>query len=391
MDILREFIEDPLPPSRIDVARAMRLGRLRRRVRTGAAAVSLVALVSTGIVTAPRWEHLFNRGLDRGGHAGISPANSGTAPLTCDAVRSPDPVPPTDHTSFDLLRRQVDASAVTGYQVAQYDTSLYWQRIQLVNATEDSTIEITLYAAGQTPVFGSALGAAPAPVDPTTGTPTEPVDTAPAYWLPGRQTMYQFEVARLGWQWAPGAWAFIAAADTSSYDATHNDTPKTAEQIAALRGIARQVATALRLNAKTPVTSPFTVPVPMCTRLVGTDLLRSTTSNGTAFTRFTLTFAGDGWVSTNPLLLRGNVPTIQVTADSVATPADKPGSATLQVDGHPASGEGDVLRVYGVDGFELELSTPGGEGAVRDLFHSVHIIPGAHEQPSAWTDTPLAR
>lgn len=181
----------------------------------------------------------------------------------------------------------------------------------------------------------------------------------------------------------------MAAADTSSYDAASTDTPKTAEQIAALRGVVRQVVAALRLSADLPVTSPFTVPVPDCTRLVATHLLSSTKSDGTPFTRFTLTFAEDGWESTTPLLMRRDFRTVEVTADSGATPADKPGSATLQVDGHAASGGGDVLRVYDVEGFLLELSTPGGESAVRDLFHSVQIVPSADERQSAWTDTPL--
>jgi hypothetical protein len=56
-----------------------------------------------------------------------------------------------------------------------------------------------------------------------------------------------------------------------------------------------------------------------------------------------------------------------------------------------AGGGGDGLRVYDVDGFMLELSTPGGEEAVRNLFRSVQIVPGAHERPSAWTDKPLRR
>src|SRR5690606_27438547 len=125
----------------------------------------------------------------------------------------------------------------------------------------------------------------------------------------------------------------------------------------------------LRLGADLPVTSPFTMPVPDCTRLVGTTLLSSTTSEGTPFTRFTLSFG----------LSRGDQRTVSVTADSVATPASKPCSATLDIDGHAAGGDGDFRIVYDVDGFALELRIPGGEQAVEDLLRTVQMVPGAED------------
>jgi hypothetical protein len=386
MDIVWEFHEDPLPPSRVDIARAMRTARRRRRYQTGFAAMGLVVAVSAGVATAPRWQHHLP-GFGGGTRVGGGPDRSGTPPLTCDpAAPLPDQAPVTDGTAFDLLRRRVDAGAVAGYRVEHYETSRYQQRLKLVDLTGHSTVEVVLDAAGRPAVFSSPPGQAPRTVDPATGAATDPVGEAPAFWLPDRQGLYQFEVARLGWRWAPDAWVFVAAADTSHFDAAYNDTPKTAAQIDALRAVARQVATALRLDDDQPVTSPFTVPVPNCTRLVRTHLLSSIKSDGAPFTRLTLLFGEDGREPNGR-----PAGTVEVTADSGATPADKPGSTTFEVDGHPASGEGDTLRVHGVDGFLLELTTPGGEPAVRALFHSIRIVPGAHDGPSAWTDEPLRR
>ena len=43
------------------------------------------------------------------------------------------------------------------------------------------------------------------------------------------------------------------------------------------------------------------------------------------------------------------------------------------MDGHAAGGD-DVLRVYEVEGFPLELSS-GGRWAARNLFRSVQVVP----------------
>jgi hypothetical protein len=388
MTILNEFREDPMPPSRVDVPAAVRTGRRLQRARTGAVAVGAAAVLVAGAVAAPQVLSLLP---GPGGGGNGQPA-AGPA-ITCDA-----PAPPADERSataagqapvgFDPLRRWVDASRVTGYQVENYTTARAWQRLELKTPSGDRTVEVSLYGKDGAPAFASEPGTEPVPVDPTTGTPAGTVNGAQAWWLPGRQSLYQFEVARLGWQWAPGAWAFVAAAGTSEDDPA-KIAPTTASQREQLRAVAQAAARALRIRAGDAVRSPFSMPVPDCTSLISTTYFASTTADGEAFTRFTLTFGVPEAVSANPLPLPPDGRTVIVTADSAATPASKPGSAKAEVDGHRAYSDGNFLVVYGMDGFALEINSPGGEGAVREVFRTVHIARGATRAPDTWTDRPL--
>jgi hypothetical protein len=386
MTILDQFREEPLPPSRVDVPAAIRAGRRRQRARVGAAALGAVVVLAAGTATAPQALRLLS---SQAGNGGGQPAIScgGLGPLADDLPTTPSGEAPAQ---FDPLRRWVDAGDVAGYRVESYLTARAWQRLELKTPSEDRMVEVTLYAKDGIPDFESEPRPAPGTLDPTTGTPAGRVHGVDAWWLPGRQLLAQFEVARLGWQWAPGAWAFVAAGDTP-YDRPSNP-PLTERQIDQFRAVAQAAARALRIGAGDPVRSPFTMPMPDCTRLTSTFLYESTTRpDGEPVTRVTLNFGVAGSDDASPLLQPRDGQTVSVTADSVATPESKPGSATATVDGHPAYSDGDFLVVYGVDGFAFELSCPGGQDAVRELFRTVDIGPGVTDAPGTWTDKPLQR
>jgi hypothetical protein len=175
-------------------------------------------------------------------------------------------------------------------------------------------------------------------------------------------------------------------------------------ELAAWRAAATHVATGLRIGPGAPVVAPFSMPVPECTRVQFVNLMTSTTANGTPFYRYTVEFGTEASIdSTNPLAVPGNTaPEITVTADSVATPDDKPGSASSEVDGHPAYRDGGFIVIHGVDGFALEIhalethaSSPDasrqtelGRQAIA-VYRSIHFYPGAKQNPGVWA-TPVA-
>jgi hypothetical protein len=149
----------------------------------------------------------------------------------------------------------------------------------------------------------------------------------------------------------PGAWVVVSASsDPRDVAASSSGGPPSDVELAAWRAAATHVATALRIGPGTPVVAPFSMAVPDCTRVKYVNLMRGTTAKGTPFYRYTVAFGTEESVnSTNPLASPVNTaPEITVAADSVATPADKPGSATSEVDGHPTYQDGGFLVVHGV-------------------------------------------
>jgi hypothetical protein len=165
---------------------------------------------------------------------------------------------------------------------------------------------------------------------------------------------------------------------------------------AALRVVATQAANELEIGRGKPVSAPFLMKVSDCVRVSSTDLVFATRKDGTLFTRFTLCFGkGDEFETSNPLLIPdGNFPQVIVTADSGATPDDKPGAVMSEVDGHPAHDGTSVLVVYGVDGFAFEISGSRGsesgppaalsQDAAVAVFRSVSVYSGAKQSQSAW-------
>lgn len=383
-EVLGAFREDPLPPSGVDVARAVRTGRRRRRTRTVGVAAA-VALVLAGSAAVPAWFAGANGPANLGASPGVT---LGPPPPPCPSPEptrsgSPSPRPAgTAPAEFDVLRHWVDVSGVSGFSAHDFRTARYWQAVTLFDKDEKFSVEVVVFAAGGKPVFGNHDATDFAPVDLTGAESAGLVGGRPASWLPGRQGMNGRDAARLGWQWAEGGWAFVAAGDSTS-----ENRKATPEDLAVLRAMATQAAGELVIGRGTAVTMPFTVRgTPECSRLTGTTVYRGTHANGTPFVRPGLVFGRAD--NTDPLLFPPDVVTT-VTADSVATPADKPGSVNEQIDGRPAVVQQGFVVLHGRDGFTVEVHSPLARDAMVNYARSVLIVDGAHGDESKWTDRPI--
>jgi len=357
-DILNQFREDPLPPSGVDVRRAVRVGRRRRRAQTGVVAASVIATLTLGAATAPRWLDALP------GPEG--PAEPGR--VTC--APAPTTVDSDSLSGFDVLRRWINPRAINGAEELDYETARLWQRLRLRMGPREAMLDVVLYAQHVTPMAQMTPTGPPGPVDLAAATPT---DVMPGgYWLPGGLDADPADAARLAWQWAPDAWVVLTADGTA--------------QVGELRATATQVASALRFGPDAPVYSPFMIQVPPCTRVVTSSLLHGTQTDATPWTRFALGFGAVETVdSTNPWLTRADTaPSITVTADSGATPGDKPGSATLEIDAQPASYTAGHLVVYTHDGFALEINAPGDYDEAVAIYRTIYMHPFAKDSEGLW-------
>ena len=291
------------------------------------------------------------------------------APACATGTPLPDR-PPAAWEYFDPLKYEIDPRNVTGYEVTSYHTSVYFQVLELTNPARDRLVTVTLYAADGVP-HHRTTEALPHPIDPASGEPADPVRGTPAYWLPETTYAGLPQGQGLAWQWAPGAWVLVTAADTS---AGANGTPTSSQStVESLRSLAAEVAPLLELGVGLPVTAPFSITVPECTRVTATSMLLDARPDGTPVARFGVRFATDEAVAvTNPLLIpEDSSPSVGVEASWASVPEDKPGSATVEVDGHPASlrdchgpDRCDLAAtysgaIYDVDGFALEPSAAG--------------------------------
>ncbi|MBX6723560.1 MAG: hypothetical protein IRY92_10050, partial [Dactylosporangium sp.] len=127
-DRLREDLRAvPVPALRVPdrlADRVLTAARRQNRVRAGAVA-GLTVLAVASAVPAVR---------------GVLPGGGGTAPGTAAcAVNAPLPDPPPAQAweYFDPLKYEIDASGVTGYQVASYQTSTYFQVMELTSTARD--------------------------------------------------------------------------------------------------------------------------------------------------------------------------------------------------------------------------------------------------------------
>lgn len=386
-EVLGAFREDPLPPSGVDVARAVRVGRRRQRLRTAGAAGGLAVLLAVSGFAVPAW--LQGGGTGPGQTAATPGPTEAPPPPDCTspsprATPSASPAPGAVPAEFPLLRHWVDVSGVAGLRLDSHTTARHWQRVVLTDESGQQVVDVQVFARDGRPMFSDGPGNSPTAPDLDQATPAEPVGGRAAVWLPGRQALYQHDVARLGWQWSDGGWAFVAAADSNL-----DGREPTAAQTAALRATAQRVAGALRIGEGTPVTMPFTVagpPAGDCLRLTSTNVYHGRKADGAAFSMSTLTFSRAD--NTDPLRFPPDV-TVTVTADSAGSPDDKPGSVNGQVDGHPAAIGDTVVTVYDLAGFTVEVCAELPREQLLAYTRTVRVVDGAHADPGKWTDRPL--
>jgi hypothetical protein len=222
-----------------------------------------------------------------------------------------------------------------------------------------------------------------------------------------RYNLFNTRPQGIAWQWAPDAWALVLAEQIiPGRDPSHTPDPATVDR-AELRTIAEQVAPQFELGVATPVTSPFSVRQPDCTRLVLTARTYSTTDHGEPYTGFLVAFdtADRPELTSPPMMEKELQPSLLVaadTADAGAVPGNLGGLTEFPEDlDHPAyfdAAEGRVLHVYGVSGFAVSVFPSGMPNTdtvaekvslVGAIFRSITIYPGAAGSEAAWGD-PIA-
>jgi hypothetical protein len=191
----------------------------------------------------------------------------------------------------------------------------------------------------------------------------------------------------------------VTAADTSDEVVSAPTLGESTVDIAELRSLAAEVAPQLEFGKGIPVTSPFSMAIPDCTRVAATTVAFGVTANGAPTARFGLRFETVGAPAvTNPLLIPGDAMTsIGVDASWAFGEEDKPGSAMFEVDGHPAwlddCTDADRCNpdtvyagaIYEVNGFGLELRGDADLGvSVLDLYEAIQVHPGATNDPATW-------
>jgi hypothetical protein len=221
--LLAPLRDQPPPPSRVDIASAIRTGNRRRRVRmtlAGTACLVVVVLVAVGITaTVP------TAGTGLGGSA--------------EAGR------------FDPLVRNLDIAPAAGFVYQAFTAEAVMQSIVLFRSavTRDSYTRatVTIYAAGTQPNSVGFAWSWPTRI----GAPVR-----------GR-TSYSFDEcdpacrAGLVWQWNVDSWASVVVEgpDTRVRDPQALDT-------------AQQIAAATNTGVSIPVTMPITMPRPPGTRVI---------------------------------------------------------------------------------------------------------------------------
>ncbi len=334
-DLLSPLRDDPLPPSKVDIDRAVRAGRRGARMRW--AALGLLLMVGAGgLAVINPW----------GGEGG-------------GQVAAP-------HDGWDPMRRWIQVGEVAGLQPSARTTARYWQTYELREPGESgATVKVTAYFPGGQPVISLAAGGAPQVFDPAAGEPAGQVGGAPAYWSARFETQDSVQV--LAWRWRDSAWVIV----TARQEGANADAAR-------LRDLARSVAEAATIAEGPGVTMPFTVGPARGVRLVSTTVAYYPGDRAWTLLHF-------GTVDNpTPLLFRPDNHTLEVNVNTVDVLGDK-GPAPGEVNGHPAQIDGSRVRVYNVEGFTVEVN---GERAL-DVAKSVRVIPGAAHNEQLWTGTPL--
>ncbi|MFL6119817.1 hypothetical protein [Actinophytocola sp.] len=332
MERLFEILRDdvPLPPSEVNIERAMRAGRRRVRGRmlsVGALVVAVLSVVSVvGLARTP----------------GVETAQ-----------------PPG--AEFDPLRRVItlDSSVAS---MTRYETARHWQQAYL--ATEEGVGDLTVFAPGR-PLVDDAGH----PIDPKTGTPADPVQGRPAYWIKLDDDF------ALAWQWTDGGWAFLSIAAEGTY-------------IPARDAMAR-VASAVRVTAGSPVTTPFTMPRPEHRKFVGTDTSFMLDPRRGTY----LVFAADDPTHPDEMTYPNLVPS-RPTETRIIVGVDESmdtgaGHSNRTVDGHLARVSGNEISIYDVIGrFDIRARGSADGETLFAIGRTVRLVPNPADE-STWTDRPL--
>lgn len=218
LDPLREV--EPETPSSVSVPRAVHHGRRRarnRRLAGVAAAVVMSLAVVSSVVGA----------------------------LTPDPPADPGAPGPAE---FGALQMAFTVGSAAGYTPLTYETGRYKQVVELVGTSQpDDATQVTVTMFSARPLYQQGTARPWYP-----GNDRAPdVNGHPAYWQPptsllpdGTYRTSAAQAAELAWEWADGAWAFVAV-----YGPDEDDRAK-----------AHRVAESVAPAGDQDVTMPFTIP-----------------------------------------------------------------------------------------------------------------------------------
>jgi hypothetical protein len=374
-DILNQFRDEELPPSTVDVRRAVLAGRKRRRVRTLIVICGVVVAVAAGAVTVPL----------------LVSARPNPGPVTPNDpdCGSPTPARPAQQTwqRFDPLLAEIDASGVVGFHITTAATSTHWQHVELDNG--DNRVLVVLFACGGQPPLIDAEGKA-VPLEPAEGEPADPVGGTPAYWIRQPGTIGGLALA---WQWTRGAWAMVMDGSPS-------------RTLDGAQALVTQVAPQLRFGAGAPVRSPFSMPAPAGMYPALTVRQQARDNGQDSPVSFGIGFNTVGKDEPTHPFGREYVNSLSIGANSFAKLEDLPDGATEYTEdlGYPAyravtqagDQQTEALMVFDFFGFGISISpveVPGTATeklrAAADVFRTVTVYPGAATDLAAWGD-PLA-
>jgi hypothetical protein len=393
-EIMNQFRDEELPASTVDISGAVRAGRRRRRIRTGLAAGFAVVALAVAGATAPT----------------LLSAQPGPGPVPPGEPNcsSPEPARPALPTwqQFDPLVYEIDTSGVAGYHLKITATSTYWQLAHLESDNADQAVEpgvifVLLFACGGEPhVFNFDADQAVA-LDPDSGEPADPINGAPAYWLPpNSQLPGGSPTEGLAWQWTPGAWAIVFT-EPDDLDNPDVDT-------AALRGVAGQVAPQLQFGVGARVTAPFSLSVPDGTHPAFTAIGWASDAGEEFATGYSIAFSKSDTPDPTHPFIADYLPSLTVDATAFAAVDDLPDTASAYSEdlGYPAyqdvsqeaGREVDKLLVFDFFGFGLTITPVDMPGTATkeerlslaaDIFRTITAYPDAAGSHEAWGD-PIA-
>jgi hypothetical protein len=328
--LLEPLRDEPLPPSAVDIGRALTDGRRRvrhQRLATVVAAGCAVLAVAGGVAFA----------VER--PVGPEPANVSAAPMPAQAPEGFDPM--RRYAAFgwlpDGLRNWHTKTGLDGFLINA--------SAQDGSGKEGSLVELRVVTAGHdialsgTEEFVTNPGVAAGWAEVT---PAEPVNGRPARW--NGKALGGGVTAALRWEYAPGAWAEVTVRGRAAG--------------ADPRATVRRIASAVRYGVDERIRLPFAiVGLPGALRPMEVSVGISTDPGSMPWSADVA--YGDGKRSGSgdwPLTVLV-IPRASGTGDgsNIANP-----DTTL--DGHPArrtpmAGGGNGLQIYGADGLYLEFAT----------------------------------
>ncbi|OLF07297.1 hypothetical protein [Actinophytocola xanthii] len=329
-ELLRE--DEPLPPSQVDIYRAVRAGRRRIRIRwaaTGAFVLAVALLVPALALPA------------------------GPGPFFEPGTRLA--IAPED---FDPMRRTVTLTEVPGARADAYTTAARWQQVG-VRVGTSGYATVTVYAPGRT-ATGIVNGEAGL-LNPEAGEPADPVGGHRAHWLTLDNGL------TLAWQWGDRGWAYLSIQDGEGAD----------------RETAHRIAAAVVVHEPRAVAMPFTLPKPDGLHLVGTSTHVELPGAGAAFLRAGVLLAAE-----DPSDPSREVGMITVSAERSDKTAGHLGADTT-LGGRPAMVTPGEVIIFGLpDGFAVEVSSFRDNGQLDEIAQSVRLVAHAGTT-STWVTDPV--